>query len=113
MQDHPVHAGLPALGLGAEGAWWPGWGFGASPPSLEQLEVTVFDHISGGTGDTRQGLVWGKACTWVDPVCSHFYHLPYPSPPRQTRDQETPADFFYFSDFERHNAEIAAFHLDR
>ena len=32
---------------------------------------------------------------------------------RTSRDYQTPTDHFYFVDFERHHAEIAAYHVDR
>ena len=73
------------------------------PGILESLSTSPFSEISQKEGGTQFKLIVQLA----DGGEALFKPMRFP------RTQETLPDHFYFTDFERHNAEIAAFHLDR
>ena len=73
------------------------------PGILESLSTSGFSEISQKEGGTQFKLI----VQLVDGGEALFKPMRFP------RTQETLPDHFYFTDFERHNAEIAAFHLDR
>uniref|UniRef100_A0A7N8XYJ1 Family with sequence similarity 20 member C, like n=1 Tax=Mastacembelus armatus TaxID=205130 RepID=A0A7N8XYJ1_9TELE len=73
-------------------------------PNLVQLTHSLAtQRILGKTGGTQLKLL----------ISFPNYGQALLKPMKQPRDAETNENLFYFSDFERHNAEIAAFHLDR
>ncbi|XP_029312778.1 pseudokinase FAM20A [Cottoperca gobio] len=93
-------------------------------PAIPQLlkDMQSMAVISADYTQDEKALKGACDCTQVVKPSGHHLKLALKmqnfakamfKPMRQQRDQETPEDFFYFVDFQRHNAEIAAFHLDR
>uniref|UniRef100_A0A8C9VWW5 FAM20A golgi associated secretory pathway pseudokinase n=1 Tax=Scleropages formosus TaxID=113540 RepID=A0A8C9VWW5_SCLFO len=93
-------------------------------PSIDQLLQDMKNQkvISADYTQDEKALKGTCDCTQVVKPSGHHLKLALKlqdfgkamfKPMRQARDQETPEDCFYFVDLQRHNAEIAAFHLDR
>lgn len=93
-------------------------------PSVQQLltDMRSMKVINADYTQDEKALKGACDCTQVVKPSGHHLKLALKmsnfakvmfKPMRQQRHEETPEDFFYFVDFQRHNAEIAAFHLDR
>ncbi|XP_029383256.1 pseudokinase FAM20A [Echeneis naucrates] len=93
-------------------------------PTIPQLlkDMEIMTVVSADYTQDEKALKGSCDCTQVVKPSGHHLKLALKmrnfakamfKPMRQERDDETPEDFFYFIDFQRHNAEIAAFHLDR
>ncbi|XP_036936916.1 pseudokinase FAM20A [Acanthopagrus latus] len=93
-------------------------------PAIPQLlkEMQSMTVVSADYTQDEKALKGACDCTQVVKPSGHHLKLALKmqnfakamfKPMRQQRDEETPEDLFYFVDFQRHNAEIAAFHLDR
>ncbi|XP_074040838.1 extracellular serine/threonine protein CG31145 [Leptinotarsa decemlineata] len=76
-------------------------------PLVEQIIQEMISepivHVAQKTGGTQLKLV----IDYANDMQALFKPMRFP------REQQTLPNHFYFTDYERHNAEIAAFHLDR